>query len=346
MNSIPEHHLFWQGETPLTCVKRIEETPDTTTFVLAAATRQFFSFLPGQFISVSANIGDKAHWRAYSISSSPAHPETVSITVRRVAGGLVSNWLLDHVQPGTDLSALAPAGDFALASDDIPPRLALFSSGCGITPMLSMTCWLLDADRPTEIHFFHSARDETNFIFRDTLLALAERHPNFHLHCFLSQPRGGIPCHAGRIDADRLRNLLPGLGGTRAYLCGQAAYMDDVTRWLRGAGLPDTSIIRESFTPLCEKIDSKDERFNLHVPAFGCTAEIFAGELLLDVLEREGLPIIGACRTGVCGSCKCKVVDGEFETASTTPLTTEEIAAGYVLACSGRARSDLTIELG
>ena len=53
-----------------------------------------------------------------------------------------------------------------------------------------------------------------------------------------------------------------------------------------------------------------------------------------------------AAPTGVCGSCKCKVVDGEFETASTTPLTAEEIAAGYVLACSGRARSDLTIELG
>lgn len=346
MDTTPEHHLFWQGETPLTCVSRIEETPDTTTFVLAAATRQFFSFLPGQFISVSANIDGKAHWRAYSISSSPAQPDTVSITVRRVTGGLVSNWLLDHVRPGTMLNALAPAGDFALAPDDIPPRLALFSAGCGITPMLSMTRWLLDANSPTEIHFFHSARDEANFIFRDTLLALADRHPNLHLHCFLSRPHGELPCHAGRLDAERIRTLLPGIDGMRAYLCGQVAYMDDVTRWLREAGLPETSIIQESFAPLCEAADSDGERFSLHAPAFGRTAEILAGELLLDVLEREGLPIIGACRTGVCGSCKCKVVDGEFETASTTPLTAEEIAAGYVLACSGRARSDLTIELG
>ena len=129
MNTTPEHHLYWHGETPLTCVKRIEETPDMATFILASATGQFFSFLPGQFISVAATIDGRQHWRAYSISSSPAHPETLSITVRRVDRGLVSNWLLDHVQPWTELPALAQSGDFALHPDDVPPRLALFSAG-------------------------------------------------------------------------------------------------------------------------------------------------------------------------------------------------------------------------
>lgn len=122
--------------------------------------------------------------------------------------------------------------------------------------------------------------------------------------------------------------------------------MDAVNGWLRGSGMAETSIHRENFLPLRTDRPVGGERFSLHVPAFGSTSEIAVGELLLDVLEREGLPIIGACRTGVCGSCKCRVVDGEVETTSAVPLSAEEIAAGYILVCSGTAKSNLTLELG
>lgn len=346
MNPIPKHHLFWQGEAPLVCTQRIEETPDTATFVLTSPTGQFFSFLPGQFISVAATIDGKQHWRAYSISSSPTEQDALSITVRRVDNGLVSNWLLDHVQPGASLSALPPAGDFHLAPDNIPARLALFSAGCGITPMMSMTRWLLENEVQTEINLFHSARNEENFAFRDELITLAQRHPNLKLHAFLSRPQGTLPCHTGRLDRERLRKLLPTTDDLQAYLCGQSGYMADVSQWLREIGLPDEAICQEEFAPIRSETSLGGERFNLHVPAFDKTTEIAVGELLLDVLEREGLPIIGACRTGVCGSCKCKVVDGEVETTSAIPLTPEEVAAGYVLACSSRANSHLALELG
>ena len=122
--------------------------------------------------------------------------------------------------------------------------------------------------------------------------------------------------------------------------------MDDVSGWLRDAGIGEEAIYREDFQTACVAVTEDAERFSLHVPDFGRTAEIAVGELLLDVLEREGLPIIGACRTGVCGSCKCRLVDGEVESASALPLTPEEQAAGYVLACSSRAKGDLAVELG
>ena len=346
MNTIAEHHLFWQGDLPLVCIERSEETPDTATFTLAASSGSFFHFLPGQFISVGATIDGKAHWRAYSISSSPTRPETLSITVRRVAGGLVSNWLLDNLRPGHELPALAPAGDFALQAADVPANLALFSAGCGITPMMSMTRWLLETRAATDIHFFHSARSEDEFIFRDELLALAAQHVNLKLHLFLTRPQGPVACHHGRLDAARLQELLPERHGTRAYLCGQEGYMDDVSGWLRDAGLGEEAIRRENFQTACVAVAEDAERFSLHVPDFGRTAEIAVGELLLDVLEREGLPIIGACRAGVCGSCKCKVIEGEVESSSTVPLTPDEIAAGYVLACSASPKGNLSLRLG
>ena len=122
--------------------------------------------------------------------------------------------------------------------------------------------------------------------------------------------------------------------------------MDAVSEWLRASGMADDAIRRENFLPIRTATLAGDERFSLHVPAFGRSAEIAAGELLLDVLEREGLPIIGACRTGVCGSCKCKIVEGEVATTSAAPLSPEDVSAGYVLACSATARSDLALHIG
>lgn len=346
MNAIAEPPLFWQGESPLACVDRIEETHDAATFVLAAPSGRFFQFLPGQFLSVGAAIDGRTHWRAYSISSSPTRPETLAITVKRVPGGLVSNWLLDHLHPSRELPALPPAGDFALRPGDVPASLALFSAGCGITPMMSMTRWLLETRAATDIHFFHSARSEDDFIFRDELQALAKAHLNLKLHLFLSRPQGRIACHHGRLDAARLQALLPESKGLRAYLCGEDTYMDAVGGWLRDCGLAADAIHCENFLAVRADAQTEGERFALHVPAFGKTTEIAVGELLLDALEREGLPIIGACRTGVCGSCKCRVVEGEVETTASAPLTPEEIAAGYVLACCGTAKSDVALRLG
>ncbi len=346
MNKPIELPAIWQGETPLVCVARTEETHDCATFELAAPTGQYFRFFPGQFVSVGVEVEGRTHWRAYSISSSPSQAETLSITVKRVRGGLVSNWLLDHWRAGMSLPALAPAGEFGLKSPELPKTCALFSAGSGITPMVSMTRWLLETAAGVEIHFFHSARSEDDFIFGRELQALAREFGNFHLHLFLTRPQGGLSCHQGRLDAARLKMLLPDLQGAQAWLCGQDGYMDDVTGWLVGAGMAQDAIHRESFTPAIAEVAEGAEQFELNVPAFGKTAAIAAGETLLDVMEREGLPIIGACRTGVCGSCKCKVVSGEVESTSSVPLMPEEIAAGYVLACSSTARSHLEVALG
>ncbi len=345
MNAPIELQAPWQGETPLVCIARTEETQDCATFELAAPTGQPFDYFPGQFVSVGAEIDGRTHWRAYSISSSPTQPETLSITVKRVQGGLVSNWLLDHWRAGMRLPALAPAGEFGVKSADLPRTMALFSAGSGITPMMSIARWLLESNADVQIHFFHSARNDADLIFARELLVLDEGYSHFHLHLFLTRPQGTLPCLAGRMDAVRMQALLPRDKPVQAWLCGQAGYMDDVTAWLKRAGLNEADIFRESFEAVRTALKADAGQFELNVPALGKTMQITAGETLLDVMEREGLPILGACRTGVCGSCKCKVEAGQVESSSTLPLTPEEIEAGYVLACSASACSDLTITL-
>lgn len=351
MNSNAEPFPVWQGETPLVCRARCDAVRDCATFVLAAPDARRFDFDPGQFISLGVDLDGRTHWRAYSIASSPNASDRLAISVKRVPGGRVSNWLLDHWHEGMALPARAPAGDFGLARDaELPARIALFSAGSGITPLMSMTRWLLEREAsagPVEIDFFHSARSDADVLYAEELRALAAAHPRFRLHLFLSQPEGRLPAHAGRLDAARLRAALRTPDGLRAWLCGQSAYMDDVADWLGELGVDAADIRRERYFSTAAEVAADAARHRLQVPTFGIDAEIAAGELLLDALEGAGVPIVGACRTGVCGSCKCKVEGdaGAVTSTSTVPLTADEIAAGVVLACSTTVNGEVSVSL-
>ncbi|MBS1186645.1 MAG: oxidoreductase FAD/NAD(P)-binding domain protein [Burkholderiaceae bacterium] len=346
MNS--ESYPAWQGGT-LDCLERRDETADSASFVLAAGTPVRFDFKPGQFVTIGVDTASGRQYRAYSISSSPSRPESLTITVKRVDGGLVSNHLLDHFHAGSQLETSAPAGSFCLDPADVPEKIVLLSAGSGITPMMSIVRWLRDCRSDVRIHFIHSARCEADFIFRDELLALAQQ-ANFRLDLFLTQPEQTIACHTGRLTPERLDALLAEAGGnadkSRFFLCGSDAYMAMIEHWFAASGLPADALSKESFTPAeLPPAETSGAVFQLTVPSFGKTAAIADGQTLLEIMEAEELPIIGACRSGVCGSCKCKVIEGEVERISTETLTPDDIAAGYALACSTRAHSDVMVEL-
>lgn len=336
---------IWQGDETLRCVARREETHDCATFELTASYPAQYVYHPGQFVTVGVEIDGRKHYRAYSISSTPSRPETLSITVKRVECGLVSNHLLDCFQRGDTIEVGAPMGEFHLNTAAPPKEVVLLSAGSGITPMMSIARWLLDNGHDTVIHFIHSAHSEKDIIFRDELMGLKDRHANFRLELFVSKPEGGIKCHSGRLCAERLDALLPDVSGARIFLCGQGGYMEMIEAWRTTRGIADEFFHKESFTPVAAAAAPGDaETFQLSVPSFGKMAEIRAGQTLLEIMEPEGIPVIAACRSGVCGSCKCKVAEGDTESTSTATLTPEEVEAGYVLACSTYAKSDVVVD--
>ncbi len=349
---------LWQhGERELVCLARIDETRDGDTVTAASFEFQTagrpsrFCYLPGQFLLLAVPVAGQTLQRAYSLSSTPTRPHSLTVTVKRVAGGRVSNHLLDHLQPGMTLAAQPPAGSFHLPAGALPASVLLLSAGSGITPMLAMARALLDLRAPTRIHFLHSARSRADLIAGDALLALAAAHDHFRLDLVLEDPSGDLPCHAGRLDAALLGQLVPRLDGQAIYLCGPAAYMAGVEQLLGERGVSPAHLNKESFggpAPAAEPAPAADTGagYRLSVPAFGKEATIAPGQSLLEALEREGLPIIGACRAGVCGSCKCKVIEGSVTSSSQMALTAEQIADGYVLACASQADSDLAVALG
>jgi NADH oxidoreductase Hcr len=344
--------LVWQGAQPLYCVERRQETADAVTLVFRPQQPLTVHYRPGQFLLVTVLIHDQPHSRAYSLSSSPSNTHDLAITVKRVAGGLVSNWLLDQFHVGDMLTAPAPMGSFALPADHLPSQILLCSAGSGITPMMSMVRWLVDQpDRP-EIWFLHSARSAAEIIFRDELLALAATHPMFHPLFVLRETTDDFPCYQGRLNPVLFDQLIPPLPDAHVYQCGPDSYMQAIEQWLRDRQFPMDHCHKESFAPVLhstlESTDLDDvHHYQISVSGFDASIQATGQQTVLEALESIQLPIIAACRSGICGSCKCKVINGTVDDISEQPgpLTEDEQQQGYILACSSRASSNLELEL-
>ena len=358
MNPVPNPAPTPRGGqlAPLLCVARVEETHNAATFVFSrpglpdSPGSRPLDYKAGQFIVVAVDVADEPLHRAYSLSSSPAQAEHVAITVKRVADGRVSNHLLDHLRPGHVLHTLPPAGEFNIVDRPSTRRIVLLSAGCGITPCISITRWLLDTAQDVDIDFIHSARSGTDVIMRDELDRLRAQHANFRLARVLRQTERADDLQ-GPLDRALFDRLLPDLAGRTLFCCGPQGYMDAARSFAQARGFDMDYFHSENFSaaaahgPAADDDAATGAAHALEVPDFGTRTGIAPGQTLLEALEGAGVPIVGACRSGVCGSCKCRVVAGEVDSASTATLHADEIAAGYVLACSSTARSDLTVAL-
>lgn len=359
-------YFEWQGPNPvqLRCIDKYFETPDTISIKLAplecqpaAANPVAFDFKPGQFITIGVEIAQKIEFRAYSLSSVPEESH-LQLTIKRVEAGKVSNYLIDTLQVGDVLLALAPNGEFN--SIDHPPKLIngkrkalLISAGCGITPVYAMAKQWLESQIDIDIHFLHVAKSAQHTIYFDALEALAVTRDSFQLSLLLKDA-SGTAHPQGRLDKAWLEQLVPDLLERTVYLCGPNQFMQDTRDNLQGLAFDMGNFFQESFTPTKDAKMSSEEaeqqvngqNVTVSVEAFGKEIVAQQGAVLADTLEAAGLPLIVACRSGICGSCKCKVTPGSVNSTSHETLTADEIEQGYVLACSSTIENDLAVQIG
>lgn len=355
----------WPNTTPVTmvCLKKWFETDDTVSLQIAPKNNDAsFDFKPGQFISLGLPIEksnpSKIDYRAYSISSIPGQVY-LQLTIKRVENGAVSNYIVDSLKEGDEVQVLKPAGIFNTV-DHAPKRnterqkVVLISAGCGITPVMSMAkTWLSDEQASTvDIDFVHMAKSPLQTIYFSELEQMDEEHANFNLKLLLKDSQ--TTRHPqGRLDAQWLQQLCSDILERTVYLCGPVSFMQDMENNLKEMGFDMAHFHQESFTPTAEESNQEEAvveqqasgAVSIHVPDFGASLEAEHGAPLIDALEGAGLPIIAACRSGICGSCKCKVNKGEVRSTSQETLTPEEIEQGYVLACSSQVHSDVEVSL-
>lgn len=336
----------------LRCVQVIEETADVKTFKFTADPFQRFAYQPGQFMTLRLSVDGETVSRCYTISSSPSRPDMVSVTVKRVDGGRVSNWMHDHIGVGSTVEALGPAGIFHLGRAT-GRKLLLLSGGSGITPMLSMARFIADTGLDLDVQFHHSAHSAADLIAWEELTLLAKQLPGLTLSCNLSRASGDAPTtnpvFSGRLSTGILQDICPDLSDREVFVCGPEGFMAAARRTVKELGLPDAQYYEESFTidaveaPVIE--EGKQASYRLHFTESDITVDIAANQPVLDAAEAAGITVDYSCRSGLCGTCKSDLVDGEVTAPNAQGLTPSEEEQGRFLPCCSFARSDLKVAL-
>lgn len=323
----------------LRCIGRRADTHDVVSWQFAAVDGCLPSVLAGQCVTLHTMIDGQPQCRAYTLSSSP-QDEHWQVTIKDV--GLVSHHLHLSLQPGDEIRADGPFGDFNLTA--LPcERPLLLSAGSGITPMWAMLRDELAKRPEADIRFIHSARSPEDALFAGELAVLAEVHPGVRHALVLEQAPAAHPW-VGRLSPAMLRELAPDLLSRHVYLCGPAPYMAAVSAMLAELGLPAEQLHQESFgLPSAVPVATTNDHFWLSLKKSGKKVKILPGQTLLAALEGAGETMVAACRAGVCGACRC-TTSGEIERQSVMTLSAQDLENGVALACSCIAKGDISLD--
>lgn len=303
------------------------------------------NYYAGQFLSLELEIDGIPVYRNYTASSSPSRPDRISITVKRVDGGKVSNWLHDNVKTGDVLNARAPEGDFHCfaAPQD---KILLLSAGSGITPMLSILRWMTDMQLDNDIVFFHCALTEDDIIAHEEVKLLAKQHGRCKIVYALSNTEAvKDDFFYGFFDKTMMESISD-VNHRQCFVCGSAPFMVNAKKLLLDSGLPQSQYFEESFGE--REFDPKKSTKPATI-LFDSWDTVVEGDTTLSILEQAekvGVSIPYSCRSGFCGTCKVKLESGVVDQREDSGLTADEKSEGYILSCSCVPKGDLVITQG
>ena len=308
-----------------------------------------FSFRPGQYVQIEIDVGGVRARRPYSLCSAPG-ADTLSIAVRRVDGGLVSNALVEGAAVGDPVRWTGPLGTFAAGCDlDADAALICVAGGSGITPILSVLRARLDTrpDAPTLLVFAN--RGYGSVMFRDALAALSSRSPGLTLEHVLERRSKRLGGHTGRVDVARLGQIvsdwLPSPpASARALLCGPDGLMDVAHDGLRAAGLDVDAIERERFAPATAAVsDAVGRTWSVSLPGYGVLVQVRDDQTILEAARDAGVPLKWSCGMGGCGACRMRLVSGDVVHDTPNCLSSGELSSGATLTCVARPRSPVEL---
>ncbi len=368
----PKKRAFWSGE--LRVVATFQETPDVRTFRLGAVDGGPlpFEYRAGQYMNLQLMIDGKRVNRSYTIASSPTRRDTCELTIKREPRGTASRYIHDHWAVGSTVRVSAPAGGFVFSEQDAS-RVLMIAGGVGITPLMSMIRSLTDRGWMGDIYFLVIAKTEADLIFREEIEYLRHRYPRLHVCMSLTraEPEGSWSGQRGRANAALLHRLVPNLSGVPVFLCGPNEMMDATRALLVSIGVPNEQVKTEAFvSPASGGSQSAEEGPGTEraTPSGGTESpgdsdrppgsmvsvsfarskrEVNASTStpILETAEEEGVPVSFECRSGICGQCKTKLLQGKVTMECEDALSATEKSQGYILACQAHPTCDVTVDL-
>ncbi|WP_035561812.1 ferredoxin--NADP reductase [Hymenobacter sp. IS2118] len=363
----------------LTVVELTQETADSVTIHLERPDKAPIASRPGQFLTLilPCGPGGKKERRAYSLSSTPHEAPRLSVTVKRVTGGLVSNYLLDTVKVGQQLEVMEPLGNFTLSPSPKAARsLVLIGAGSGITPLMSMLKAVVKTEPNSHVLLIYGNRNEESVIFQKQLATLeASSNGRVQVEHVYSQPlqAGGAHRHTGRLNRTMLLRILEQRHQFPAeqaeyFMCGPEGLMTEARAALDLLKVPETRIRRESFVATAETAEAIAGQPNVAATDVSTSAadntkttrsvtiqyegseyviEVPANKTILETALDQDIDLPYSCQAGLCTACRGKCLSGKVHLDEREGLSDSELKQGYILTCVGHPMTDdVVIEIG
>jgi len=316
-----------------------------------------FSYLPGQHVTMRADIDGLDARRSYSICA-PAHAGKLRVGIKRLPGGAFSNFANDTLKTGDTLEVMSPVGEFTIDIDpDRPRRAVAIVAGSGITPALSLVSTSLEMEPEAKWTVIYGNRTVNSIMFLDELEGLKDRfHPRLQLFHILSREGSDVPLLSGRIESDKIRTIHDRLLGADPiddwYLCGPFEMVSMARETLTDLGVDDSKIHDELFfagpvdlSTLPPEPPPGEGTVELTVILDGRAVEtrMTPETSILDAALRVRTELPFSCKGGMCATCKGRIEEGEVSMTKNYALVDAEVAAGYVLTCQAHPITDRVV---
>jgi ring-1,2-phenylacetyl-CoA epoxidase subunit PaaE len=342
--------LQWH-ELKVSEVTHLCEDAAAVRFEIPTSLQDAYAFRPGQSLTVRRTVEGAEQRRSYSICA-PAG-EAPRIGVREVAGGVISPWLVREVRPGDRVEVSTPSGEFCPGPSSAGHHV-LVAAGSGITPILSIAASVLAAG--ASITLLYGNRRTSTVMFADEVADLKDRYPTrLELVHVLSREPRDVELGNGRLDRSKLEAIADLLIDVPAvdhwWLCGPLQMVLGAQELLTSLGVPPERVHRELFyvaeegpPPVARHEDpalrGPTSTVTVRLDGRDTTQTLPVDRPILDGAQavRPDLPF--ACRGGVCGTCRARVVEGEVVMRRNFALEPSEVEAGFVLTCQATPVSD------
>lgn len=346
-------------------VRRVE--PDTDEAVIVSfdvppELRRTFGFTQGQYLTLRGDIDGHDLRRSYSICAGVDDGE-LRVGVRKVAGGTFSNWINANLKPGDTIQVMAPQGRFWVPIDASARRRYLgIAGGSGITPILSIMKTVLGREPKSRFTLLYGNRSQRSTMFKEEIEDLKNRYlTRLVLHHVFSDEHTESSLHMGVMDRDKigafLSALVPAATIDHAFVCGPYMMNDEAEAALLAAGVPEERIHIERFgiaptqaqapgAVMHEAKPGDAERARVVIVRDGLRREIdFRKDdpSILDAASAAGLEVPFSCTSGVCGTCRAKLLEGQVRMERNFALEKHEVAAGFVLTCQSHPLTERVV---
>ena len=340
-------------------IKRETHDSVSISFDIDSKYSEEFKYIPGQYITVRVDVNGEDCRRSYSISSS--RNEKLTVGIKKVPGGKVSNFMNEKLSIGDSVEISAPQGNFKLENIDFnnTRKFVAFAAGSGITPVLSMLKEVSQNEINSEFLLFYSNKTSEDVMFKDEIDDL--KNQNISTRFIFTRENSDLELYNGRINESKALELIKSemsfLNADAFYICGPEEMIFSTKSALESLGVNNEKIKFELFTAPVKKIeDSKEESLNIDFDGNSkitviCDDEEVEfdlnkdGDSILDAAMEQDLDVPFSCKGAVCCTCKAKITNGKVTMDANYALSDQEVEDGYILACQAHpATESVTVD--